>query len=106
MEVFKSFKLFGLYFYISNIRMKRRRTVDEQRRNQRNALKKRKVWLYRKQAGCCFDCGRHFPPTALEIHHIVGVSENPGLMLQMKNLVLLCHDCHQKVHGQEPVDEV
>jgi len=98
MEVFKSFRLFGLYFYVSSIRMKRRRTIDEKMRNKRKLLQKKKAWLYRQQGGCCELCGRHFGTESLEIHHLVGVRENPGLALKTTNLVLLCPDCHVKVH--------
>jgi 5-methylcytosine-specific restriction endonuclease McrA len=98
MEVFKSFRLFGLYFYVSSIRMKRRRTIDEKMRNQHKTLRKKKLLLYKQQDGCCEMCGRHFGTEALEIHHLVGVRENPGLALATSNLVLLCHECHVKVH--------
>ena len=98
MEVFKSFRLFGLYFYVSSIRMKRRRTIDEKMRNQRKVLQKKKLLLYKQQDGCCEMCGRHFGTESLEIHHLVGVSENPGLALAFSNLVLLCHECHVAVH--------
>lgn len=101
MEIFKSFKLFGLYFYISNVRMKRRRTIDEQLRNRRNALLRKKRFLYQLRGGCCELCGKHFVQEALEIHHLVPVSQNPGLALQTKNLVLLCHDCHLEVHRKQ-----
>lgn len=107
MEVFKSFRLFGLYFYVSSIRMKRRRTIDEQMRNHRNVLQKKKRLLYKLQDGCCSNCGRHFVSEALEIHHLVGISENPGLALQTGNLMLLCHDCHLEVHRKiDPRDEI
>ncbi|MBQ7664110.1 MAG: HNH endonuclease [Bacteroidaceae bacterium] len=54
------------------------------------------------RGGCCELCGKHFVQEALEIHHLVPVSQNPGLALQTKNLILLCHDCHVKVHqGKE-----
>lgn len=98
MEVFKSFRLFGLYFYVSSIRMKRRRTIDEKMRNQRKVLLKKKKLLYKLQDGCCEMCGRHFGPASMEIHHLIGVSENPGLALATSNLVLLCHECHVEVH--------
>ena len=107
MEVFKSFRLFGLYFYVSSIRMKRRRTIDEKMRNKRKLLQKKKAWLYRQQGGCCFDCGRRFEPYGLEIHHLVGVSENADLAFETKNMVLLCPDCHVKVHREiAPPDEI
>lgn len=98
MEVFKSFRLFGLYFYVSSIRMKRRRTIDEKMRNHHKELRKKKLLLYKVQDGCCSNCGRHFGSEALEIHHLVGISENPGLALATSNMVLLCHECHVKVH--------
>ena len=98
MQVYKCFKLFGLYFYISSIRMKRRRPIDEKMRNQRKVLHKRKMLLYRKNGGCCEFCGKPFAPSALEIHHIIGVTENPGLALVASNMALLCHECHAEVH--------
>lgn len=107
MEVFKSFRIFGLYFYVSSIRMKRRRTIDEKMRNQRKVLLKKKLLLYESQGGCCEMCGGHFGTEALEIHHLVGVSENPSLALATSNLVLLCHECHVNVHRKiDPRDEI
>lgn len=105
MEVFKSFRLFGLYFYVSSVRMKRRRSVDERMRNQHKKLRKKKLLLYKQQCGCCELCGRHFGTESLEIHHLIGVKENPGLALQTKNMVLLCHECHVSVH-RDPRDEI
>ena len=101
MEIFKSFKLFGLHFYVSSIRMKRRRSIDEQMRNKRRLLKKKKSLLYKVQGGCCELCGEHFGTEALEIHHLVGVSENPGMALKTNNMVLLCHRCHLEVHRKQ-----
>lgn len=98
MEIYKSSRLFGLYFYVSSVRMKRRRSKDEQMRNQRKVLQRNKRLLYQQQEGCCAVCGRHLAPEALEIHHVVPVSVNPGMALQAKNLVLLCHECHVAVH--------
>ena len=107
MEVFKSFRLFGLYFYVSSIRMKRRRTIDEKMRNHHKELRKKKLLLYKLQDGCCSNCGRHFGSEALEIHHLVGISESPSLALVTSNLVLLCHECHVKVHRKiDPRDEI
>ena len=107
MEVFKSFRLFGLYFYVSSIRMKRRRTIDEKMRNHQKTLRKKKLLLYKTQGGRCEVCGKHFGTECLEIHHLVGVSENPGLALAMSNMVLLCHECHVNVHRKiDPRDEI
>ncbi len=100
MEVYKRFRLFGLYFYVSSVRMKRRRRKDEQMRNRRKELQRMKVILYRRQCGCCAMCGRRFVKEALEIHHLIGISEAPGLALTQRNLQLLCHDCHVRVHQE------
>lgn len=52
-------------------------------------------------------CGCYFGTEALELHHLVGVRENPGLALKTSNLVLLCHECHVKVHRKiAPRDEI
>ena len=105
MEVYKHFRLFGLYFYVSSVRMKRRRSVDERMRNHRKALQKKKFLLYKQQCGRCEMCGRHFGTESLEIHHLIGVSENPGLALSTRNMVLLCHECHVSAH-RDPRDEI
>lgn len=107
MEVFKSFKIFGLYFYVSSIRMRRRRTIDEELRHKNRELRKKKLLLYKEQDGCCCHCGKHFGTEGLEIHHLVGVRENPGLALCVKNMVLLCHECHVAVHQRRArLDEI
>lgn len=101
MEIYKAFKVFGLYFYVSSIRMKKRRTADERMRNMHNILRKKKKMLYKTQNGCCACCGKRFIPEALEIHHIVGINENPGLATNIKNLQLLCHECHVRLHKEK-----
>ena len=99
MEIFKQWTLFGVHIYVSSIRMKRRRSVDEKLRNKNKTLRKYKKMLYAEQDGCCGDCGAFFTEGGLEIHHIVGVSEAPNLMLAKRNMVLLCPRCHSERHG-------
>jgi 5-methylcytosine-specific restriction endonuclease McrA len=105
MEGFKKFKLFGLYFYVSSIRMRPRRTIDEKMRNQRKILKGMRPSLYKDQNGCCPMCGRHLEEYAMELHHKIGVSESPHLALNRKNLVLLCHNCHVEIHKTNKITE-
>ncbi len=47
--------------------------------------------------------------TATEVHHVQYVKKHPELALskiytyqgkQYKNLIALCHDCHDKAHGR------
>lgn len=98
MEVFKHWKLFGLYFYVSSVRMRRRRSVDEKVRNGRKELQRKKRYLYVKNGGCCDVCGKRLPLDGLELHHVVPLSENPSLAFSTKNLLLLCHGCHLQEH--------
>ncbi|MBQ7181077.1 MAG: HNH endonuclease [Bacteroidaceae bacterium] len=106
MEVFRQWKAFGLYFYVSSIRMKRRRSVDEKLRNKDKTLRKCKKSLYAEQGGCCADCGEFLSMDGLEIHHLVGVSEAPNLMLAKGNMVLLCPKCHRGRHRGGKSQEV
>ena len=43
----------------------------------------------------CLACGNK---SALHIHHIVPVSENPNLMYDEDNCLTLCSKCHRKKH--------
>lgn len=90
------FKLFGLYFYVSRVRLKRR--SERERVSVRRRLKRLRWVLYREQHGCCGLCGNRFGMDEMEIHHKEPVSVRPDLMLRKSNLVLLCPNCHRGVH--------
>lgn len=105
MEGFKKFKLFGLYFYVSSIRMRPRRNIDEKMRNQRKVLQRMKPGLYKEQGGICPICGKHFEEYAMEMHHKIGVSDSPNLAMVRKNLVLLCHNCHVEIYKTNKITE-
>lgn len=48
----------------------------------------------------CEKCGN----VAEEVHHIIVLNEsnitNPMITLNVKNLIALCKDCHNKEHGR------
>ena len=52
----------------------------------------------------CEDCGQNLAYTAREVHHIVPLlsyphcDQDPYAAWREGNLILLCHDCHQKAH--------
>lgn len=100
MKVFKSFRLFGLYFYVSSVCMKKRSPSEERWRNHRAFRQRAQLTLVRRQEGCCAKCGRKlFGDNGFgEMHHVLPVSERPDLALDLDNLVLLCHDCHVELH--------
>jgi len=59
---------------------------------------KRKV--LRLQGNLCFYCGSELNMTSADPHHKIPVSLG-GLTVQ-ENLVMVCRDCHNKIHGEEP----
>lgn len=36
----------------------------------------------------------------LEIHHIIPVSKRPELVASKHNIMIVCHRCHQHLHGK------
>lgn len=92
-------KLFGLYLYISNVRMKKRTkrdiifsgfVVDHLVENKRK--------LYERQGHRCPHCGQVFDFKQLELHHILPVARFPELSQSIRNGIMLCHACHKEVH--------
>ena len=91
-------KLFGWHFYASPRRLfilppPMRRSVGLRRRlielgNQR----------YKKNGGCCEECGQHFDRKDLQMHHILPWYVFPKLREEKWNLLLLCPRCHYMEH--------
>jgi len=49
----------------------------------------------------CEMCLKEGRATAADtVHHIVEVEQDPSLRLDLKNLMSLCRDCHEKIHGR------
>lgn len=50
--------------------------------------------------GCCEKCGG----LGTEVHHIIHLTpqnvSDPSVSVNQENLMLLCNDCHNKVHGR------
>ncbi len=64
----------------------------------------RKKWLRLKdqihyeKKGKCEICGSK---VNLQVHHILPRSECPCLTFDKENLMLLCGDCHKKIHQED-----
>ena len=100
MEIYKSFHFFGLHFYISNRKMTRRTNCTEIQNKNRSKLRAIKKKLYKESGGCCQECGEKFEINGLQIHHIIPTSENPKLVVSMRNIHLVCPECHARLHGK------
>jgi 5-methylcytosine-specific restriction endonuclease McrA len=62
-----------------------------------------KKWLLLKsqiiyEKGCCEICGSI---KKLQVHHILPRCSNPELNLDKDNLMVLCEDCHKKIHEND-----
>jgi 5-methylcytosine-specific restriction endonuclease McrA len=89
----------GIYFYISNCRMKKRPIRDLMYTNQTQdhcIVIKHK--LYERQGHRCHHCEQPFDYEQLEMHHILPLSRFPELGQSIRNGILLCHACHKEVH--------
>ena len=95
----KYLKVFGIYFYVSNIPLKRRSRRDFQFGGSvKDIIDKNKVKLYERQGGGCAMCGVGVPLEKIELHHVLPVCRFPEFKLSIRNSVLLCHSCHKEVH--------
>ena len=95
----KSFRIFGLYFTISDCRVKLRLGCqDNQHESQRVKFWKIRQERYKEQEGRCPICGGYFDLPYFELHHILPWSRFPELKMSRENLLFLCHDCHKNIH--------
>lgn len=95
----RRWRLFGLYFYISNVRMRKRQHRDIVNRGfAYDHVMNNKQKLYERQEHRCPHCGGEFAFEALELHHILPIARFPELRESIRNSILLCHRCHKEVH--------
>ena len=95
----KKFRAFGLYFYISNCRMKKRPIRDLMYSGAaENHVVNNKRKLYERQGGRCPHCNQPVDYDSMELHHILPLARFPELGQSIRNGILLCHRCHKEVH--------
>ena len=95
MEIYHKFRLGPLFIYITSFALRKMKKKDRVWKQHRKRLKK---WKLKECEGKCEICGRKFHKDKMELHHVIPVSERPRLVLSKKNLMLLCHECHVKIH--------
>ena len=95
----RKLRLFGLYFYVSNVRMKKRQKRDLLYNGYVvDHLIENKQKLYERQGGKCPHCGGQFPYKESELHHILPLARFPELGQSIRNGIMLCHKCHKEIH--------
>ena len=101
MDIYKRFSLFGVNIYVTTFTMKRKSDARKAREKNIRKMKMMKHHLYRRHGGCCMVCGRREDLMDMELHHVVPVSEDPSMVARESNLMLVCHDCHKKIHRKK-----
>lgn len=93
----KRWHAFGLFFAVSNTRLKKRDTRPyaggwKVYHEDRSAV-------FEAQGHRCAICGREFEThKAMEAHHALPWHRFPELRNRRENIVMLCHRCHKEVH--------
>ena len=91
-------KIAGIYFYVSNVSLKRRSKRDCPGGHVKEHIMKNKLKLYERQQHRCPLCGEEFPYKEMELHHILPWARFPELKQSIRNSIMLCHYCHKEVH--------
>lgn len=107
----KRWRVFGLTFAVSNRRIKMREpskdrwTWEENPEGGRGMLNKMKHKLYESTDGCCQVCGKKHDFKHLQLHHILPFARISQFATDERNVMLLCHRCHQEIHSN-PLKQV
>lgn len=95
----KSWKLFGIYFTISNCRVKKRHACGYSRAGyEGEKLYRIKMKHHKRNNGRCPICGCSIAIERSELHHVLPYARFSDLVNDERNTMLLCHDCHREIH--------
>lgn len=89
-------RIFGIYFYISNCKLRKRARRDMIIfKDKRDEIRQK---LYERQGCRCAICGREQEINKMESHHYLPLSRFEEFAQSIRNQVLLCHECHKEIH--------
>lgn len=100
----KRWRMFGLTFAVSNCRVKMREpsqmrcryAEDGQGQNPMTRLKRE---TYGRAGGCCEICGKPVEYKKSQLHHVLPCARMTQFTTDKRNVMLLCHGCHQEIHS-------
>ena len=106
-DILCRFRVFGIYFYVTKIRMRPKQKRDEKSYDEyRNSIKySYKRRLFEELGGVCQCCGRQLKYSRLQLHHVLPWHMYPEYEDDIRNMRLLCSDCHKALHDN-PFAEV
>lgn len=88
--------------YLSDVRMRRRQARDNiTKAEKRDFWERVKGPLMVRKGGQCEWCGAR---KELQVHHVLPYDHFPQLEEHPDNLMLLCADCHRKLHRNPFLD--
>ena len=92
--------ILGVKIYICNLNLKPyTRSLDNRCADLRRASRQA---LYDRAGGKCEYCGREIDYHGMQLHHVVPVSMNGTN--NPHNLMCLCSECHNLIHGNAAVN--
>lgn len=92
--------LLNIYFSWHPLSTRQKNTDTGGRKNIRKAIKRRLL----RERGFCQHCGRPLTWETASIHHVVPKSVDPTKEFDESNLMLLCADCHVRIHRIEQLE--
>lgn len=70
--------------------------------------KKTRDYIYNRESGVCQKCKGEFGAGEI-VHHIIHLNSNnindPNITLNEENLILVCRECHARIHEGLPALE-
>lgn len=100
----KRWRMFGLTFAVSNCRVKMRepskmRWHYADTGGDRSPMKHLKHKIYSRAEGCCEMCGKPVEYKNSQLHHVLPYARMMQFATDERNVMLLCHGCHQEIHS-------
>lgn len=96
----KKWRMFGLFFAVSNGRLKKRpwRDIRFRQHGTQEKMCEIKGRIYKRNGGKCPHCGKEMDIKGMELHHVLPWGRFPEYRMKAANLELLCHKCHNEIH--------
>ncbi len=108
----KRWRIFGLTVAVSNCRVKMREPSKmrwhyawDGSGGGRSPMSRLKYKVYRRSDGHCEICGKTVDYKGSQLHHVLPYCRMSQFAIDERNVLLLCHDCHQEIHSN-PMKQV
>lgn len=83
--------------YCNNKEIKKYKPINKKSKKKKSVNKETYQYVYLRDNGKCRLCGN----SKVELHHIIYRSEAVNLIDDPNNCILLCKNCHLKVHSNK-----